>query len=215
MTPGAEREEEARTEESEEDAGNVTGEDMTEDKTEDESMYEGGAEDSFHSAGFPGSNTSTEEDGQAMFDDPLQILKFSIDRETATVGLPNRAEIFFKGCLKLRVIKGCLSVQGYTLSPSENFHSIYSPRGHSLLSLRASTLEQSSDTTSGDLENEEVIQSDVVIEVMKLQEAWIDFLKKGIKKSDQLKLFGRDTSLQEEDRQVMKLQEAWIDFLKK
>jgi len=202
MTPGAEREEEARTEESEEDAGNVTGEDKTEDKTEDESMYEGGAEDSFHSAGFPGSNTSTEEDGQAMFDDPLQILKFSIDRETATIGLPSRAEIFFKGCLKLRVIKGCLSVQGYTLSPSENFHSIYSPRGHSLLSLRASTQEQSSDTTSGDLENEEVIQSDVVIEVMKLQEAWIDFLKKGIKKSDQLKLFGRDTSLQEEDRLV-------------
>ena len=30
----------------------------------------------------------------------------------------------------------------------------------------------------GDLENEEVMQSDVVIEVMKLQEAWIDFLKK-------------------------------------
>ena len=46
---GAEREEE-----SEEDAGNVTGGDKTEDKTEDESMYEGGAEDSFHSAGFPG-----------------------------------------------------------------------------------------------------------------------------------------------------------------
>ena len=32
--------------------------------------------------------------------------------------------------------------------------------------------------SSGDLEIEEVIQSDVVIEVMKLQEAWIDFLKK-------------------------------------
>ena len=51
---GAEREEEARTEESEEDAGNVTGGDKTEDETEDESMYEGGVEDSFHSAGFPG-----------------------------------------------------------------------------------------------------------------------------------------------------------------
>ena len=31
---------------------------------------------------------------------------------------------------------------------------------------------------SGDVENEEVMQSDIVIEVVKLQEAWIDFLKK-------------------------------------
>ena len=74
-------------------------------RTEDESMYEGGPEDSFMTTGAASDMSEVEEEGSSMLQDPDQILKFSINKDMALLGLPAQSEIFFKGCLQIRLIK--------------------------------------------------------------------------------------------------------------
>jgi len=160
-------------------------------------------DDSFVSSLNGGEVSDVEEDLDCV--DPSEVLEYKvISKDRVVLGLKRDAEIFFKGCLQIKVLKGEISTQGYRIGPQDQYSSIYSPRGHSLLSISATNNTNSVDDFESRLTSEGVSEadlpdSDVICITKKLSEPWMDYLKRSLKKSDKINLFGRDATPKDDD----------------
>jgi len=131
---------------------------------------------------------------------PMELLNSRLlDKDRVLVALQPGAEIHFKGCLKVKVIKGAVSCQGYTLRPSHEFCPVYSSRGRSLLSICAANEVDTCDNFEDLLSSEKLTMADlaenkVYFIAIKLSAPWIDFLKKNCK---DVALFGREEKYKE------------------
>ncbi|XP_023343250.1 polynucleotide 5'-hydroxyl-kinase NOL9 [Eurytemora carolleeae] len=146
-----------------------------------------------------------EEEEEEVVLNPSDILEHRmLDQDRVLLGFKVGAEFFFKGSMQIKVLKGVVSVQGYELEPRDEYTSIYSPRGYSLLSI-SGTKEGNSDAELEDrlaserIINASTLNSSILFIAKKLTEPWMEYLKKNLKKAEKINLFGRDLSSQDVD----------------
>jgi hypothetical protein len=132
-----------------------------------------------------------------------------LTKDTVLVGLPEGATVFFKGCLQVRVIRGCLEAFGQKLSPgAEDTTRLYSPRGSSLLPLKAFQLSKGNAAEAAEPEEVEAgVRGDCLFIAKRLSESWMEYVQSHMKKSWKISLFGRDQEKEEETEAVFKLKE--------
>jgi hypothetical protein len=135
------------------------------------------------------------EEEPSIYPQPVAVIDSKkTAKDSVVIGLPLDAQFFFKGSLQIRVLKGCLEVFGHRLSAGmETAAKVYSPRGSSLLSLKAVQQASDGDTTSAT----EDVRGDCVFVARKLSESWMDYVQTRMKKSWKLGLFGRDQDREE------------------
>ncbi len=136
-----------------------------------------------------------EEESFSIYPQPVAVINSKkTAKDSVLIGLPLDAQIFFKGSLQIRVLKGGLEVFGHRLvAGMETAAKVYSPRGSSLLSLKA--VQQASDgETTAAIED---VRGDCVFVARKLSESWMDYVQTRMKKSWKSGLFGRDQDREE------------------
>ena len=130
----------------------------------------------------------------------FKILK---SKNEAVISLENDSKFYFKGKLSIKVLKGKLEILGSTLTHhTEEFVSVYSPRGYSLLychgfrdesDQRDITEVLASEGLAGD-ESLDFSSHDCVILARKLEEEWCQFLTEQMNRSKhKMNLLQRDT----------------------
>jgi hypothetical protein len=135
------------------------------------------------------------EEESSIYPQPVAVIDSKkTAKDSVVIGLPLDAQFFFKGSLQIRVLKGCLEVFGHRLTAGmETAAKVYSPRGSSLLSLKA--VQQASDgETTAAIED---VRGDCVFVARKLSESWMDYVQTRMKKSWKSGLFGRDQDREE------------------
>jgi hypothetical protein len=135
------------------------------------------------------------EEEPSIYPQPVAVIDSKkTAKDSVVIGLPLDAQFFFKGSLQIRVLKGCLEVFGHRLvAGMETAAKVYSPRGSSLLSLKA--VQQASDVDS--TAATEDVAGDCVFVARKLSESWMDYVQMRMKKSWKSGLFGRDQEREE------------------
>jgi hypothetical protein len=178
-------------------SGSENNEDITDvDPVSDKSDYEAAPEDDL-------SNTTDVEDLEeaeveeesSVYPQPVAVIDSKkTAKDSVVIGLPLDAQFFFKGSLQIRVLKGCLEVFGHRLvAGMETAAKVYSPRGSSLLSLKAVQQASDGDTSAAT----EDVRGDCVFVARKLSESWMDYVQTRMKKSWKSGLFGRDQDREE------------------
>jgi len=170
---------------------------------EDE-MYENCIDDTFidKSSGYPPGNSAGEEERNLTIEETYlqtkDVLQFEIlesSKNTAFVKLLTDNEIFINGCVQIKVLKGCISCQGFNILPSQSFTNIYSPRGHTLLGIRACLEENSSEEYLQQFLTQENMslstdnEKSVIFLARRFSESWLEYFDKNFK--GKYKHFGR------------------------
>jgi hypothetical protein len=182
--------------------GSVTSDDITDvfDPVSDKSDYEGAPDDDLNTTTDVddvenSEEAEVEEESLSIYPQPVAVIDSKkTAKDSVVIGLPLDAQFFFKGSLQIRVLKGCLEVFGHRLVAGiETAAKVYSPRGSSLLSLKAVQLASDVDTTAAT----EDVKGDCVFVARKLSESWMDYVQTRMKKSWKSGLFGRDQDREE------------------
>ena len=143
-------------------------------------------------------SSEIDEDQQNLSD----FVKFELtSAEKAVIGMVHESKFYFKGKISIKVLKGRLEILGTILtSQSQEFFSVYSPKGYSLLYCQGFRADSETDSLerleSEDINCKDVSSSDCVFIAKKLEETWCDFLTDHLKKSgNKINLFRRDPVL--------------------
>ena len=114
-----------------------------------------------------------------------------VSKDSVQISLSAGAPIFFKGCLQVRVLRGCLDVFGATLRPTakDSTARLYSPRSGSLLPLRAAVQQE---PISNESEMAVTEEEGCVFVAKRLTEPWMEYVETRVKKSWKFGLFGKD-----------------------
>lgn len=155
-------------------------------------------------------------------EDPQNLSEFihfeRISAEKAVIGMVHESKFYFKGKLSIRVLMGKLEILGTVLtSESQEFVTVYSPKGYSLLYCQG--FKENSETDSKKkFESEginciKVDSSDCVFIARKLEETWCDFLTDQLKKSgNKINLFRRDPVLKKNAVQEESQENAFLEL---
>ena len=131
-----------------------------------------------------------------------ESLKFRLlSKDKAVISLSNDTKFFFKGQVQIKVLKGKLEVLGHFLTEKDKrFHSVYSPRGFSLLYCHVFKEDSSSTELASELIREglshgdtESFSGDCVLVARRLQEPWSKFVMEHFKQRSKMNLLYRDT----------------------
>lgn len=134
----------------------------------------------------------------SVYPNPAEVIDCKrLTKDSVLIGLPLNATIFFKGCLQVRVLHGCLDVFGHriqagTEAAAATATRLYSPRGSSLLPLHAFQSLNDQQEAAVDAVESEGVQGDCLFVARRLAEPWTDYVQSRMKKSWKLSLFGRD-----------------------
>jgi len=116
----------------------------------------------------------------------------------------DQSSVYVKGALHIRVLGGAVEVLGARIISSNEYSSLYSPKGHSLLKLTAS---------KGDLDpniietlvheglnvNEaKSVVGDCIYIVKKVRDSWTKYVQNNLNESTKINLFFRDQNIPEE-----------------
>ena len=127
-----------------------------------------------------------------------------ISKDKVLVMLADSSSFYLKGKVQVKVLQGAVEVQGHTITPSSKFSSLYSPRGFSLLEVKAFGAASPVDLPAK-LLNEgmspsdaKVVKGDCIIMARKLTENWTKFIHSNLNHKAKMNLLNRDANLPEE-----------------